>query len=150
MPVPLCVGMGAAAEILADEAAERQRKELRRKRDEFVARLNRLSWPIAMNGPEEQARHPANASIRFTGFAAHDILAALQPHVAASTGSACTSGIPEPSHVLSAIGLTSDEAESSIRFSLGFDTTDRNVEEAVSFIDSTLTRLSKTEPPRSA
>ena len=77
-------------------------------------------------------------------FAADEILGALQPRLAASTGSACTSGIPEPSHVLRAIGLNADEADSSIRFSLGFDTTDEDVEEAVGLIDETLTKLSKT------
>ena len=144
-PVPLCVGMGVAADIFADAAAEDRRKELRRKRDRFVAGLNRLEWPITVNGPEGQARHPGNVNIGFTGFAAHDILAALQPHVAASTGSACTSGIPEPSHVLKAIGLSSDAAESSIRFSPGFGTSDDDIDEAVKWIKEVLEKLSKAE-----
>ncbi len=84
-----------------------------------------------------------NANIRFAEFSADDILGALQPHLAASTGSACTSGIPEPSHVLRAIGLGSEEAESSIRFSLGFGTTDADVEEAVRLITEALTRLAR-------
>ena len=88
-------------------------------------------------------RHPGNANICFEGFVAHDILSTLQPRLAASTGSACTSGIPEPSHVLRAIGLNSDQAESSIRFSLGFGTSDEDVEEAVGLINDTLERLWK-------
>ena len=94
-------------------------------------------------------KHPfrtadGNANIRFTGFSAEDILnVALQPHLAASTGSACTSGIPEPSHVLRAIGLSGEEAESSIRFSLGFGTTDADLEEAVRLITEALTRLAR-------
>lgn len=150
VPVPLCIGMAMAADIVADEIAEDRRKELRRKRDRFVAGLNRLAWAITVNGPKGQARHAGNANIRFTGFAAHDILAALQPHVAASTGSACTSGIPEPSHVLRAIGLNSDEAESSIRFSLGIDTSDEDIEEAVGRIEAALGKLSKAELMRLA
>ena len=145
VPVPLCVGMGAAAELLTSEDAEKRRAELRLRRDTFVARLNDLVWPVAVNGPDGAARHPGNANIRFRGFGAHDILAVLQPRLAASTGSACTSGIPEPSHVLKAIKLDIDEAESSIRFSLGFSTSDDDVEEAVSLIDETLATLSKTE-----
>lgn len=74
---------------------------------------------------------------------AHDILSALQPRLAASTGSACTSGIPEPSHVLRAIGLDSEEVESSVRFSLGFGTSDEDVAEAVGLIEETLAKLSK-------
>lgn len=144
VPVPLCVGMGAAADLLRDDNTVEQRAELRRRRDAFVEKLGSLSWPIEVNGPTEwRSRHPGNANIRFAGFAAHDILSALQPRLAASTGSACTSGIPEPSHVLKAIGLSSDDAESSIRFSLGFGTCDEDVEEAVGLIEDTLIKLSK-------
>jgi len=150
VPVPLCVGMGVAAELLAADDAEEQRAALRRRRDAFVEKLNSLSWPVTANGPAGHARHPGNANIRFAGFVAHDILSALQPRLAASTGSACTSGIPEPSHVLRAIGLESDEAESSIRFSLGFGTSDEDVDEAVGLIEETLERLSKAELVRLA
>lgn len=143
VPVALCVGMGAAADILLTEDAEGKRVLLRRRCDDFVERLNRLPWPIALNGPKGQARHPGNANIQFVGFSAHDILDTLQPYLAASTGSACTSRIPEPSHVLKAIGLNGDEAESSIRFSLGFGTTDEDVENAVSYIENALDKLSK-------
>ena len=76
-------------------------------------------------------------------FSAHDILSTLQPRLAASTGAACTTGIPEPSHVLKAIGLGTDDVESSVRFSLGFGTTDEDVDEAVSLVEETLTKLSK-------
>ena len=102
-----------------------------------------MQWSIAVNGPKGQARHPGNANIRFVGYSAHDILNALQPKLAASTGSACTSGIPEPSHVLKAIGLNGEEAESSVRFSLGFNTSDKDIEEAVGLIDDILERLAE-------
>ena len=150
VPVPLCVGMGAAAELLIGDDAEKRRAELRRRRDTFVERLKGMAWLVAVNGPDGAARHPGNANVRFRGFVAHDILAVLQPRLAASTGSACTSGIPEPSHVLKAIELDVDEAESSIRFSLGFNTSDDDVEEAVSLIEETLAKLSKAELVHSA
>ena len=150
VPVPLCVGMGVAAELLIGDNAETRRAELRRRRESFVAGLSDLTWPIAVHGPDGAARHPGNANVLFRGVAAHDILAALQPRLAASTGSACTSGIPEPSHVLRALGLDIDEAESSIRFSLGFSTSDDDVEEAVSLIDQTLATLSKADLVHSA
>ncbi len=143
VPVPLCVGMGTAADIFTAPEAEEERAQLCRRRDTFVERLTRLPWPIALNGPQGQARHPGNANIRFVEFSADDILSALQPHLAASTGSACTSGIPEPSHVLRAIGLSGEEAASSIRFSLGFGTTDADLEEAVRLIAEALTRLAR-------
>ena len=144
-PVPLCVGMGVAAEMLCKEEIAQKRSELSLRRNAFVERLRRSSWPVALNGPWSLARHPGNANIRFTGFSAHDILGALQPHLAASTGSACTSGTPEPSHVLKAMGLSGDEAESSIRFSLGFDTSDEDVEAAVELIEAALEKLSAVE-----
>ncbi|MYH36217.1 MAG: cysteine desulfurase [Rhodospirillaceae bacterium] len=143
VPVPLCVGMGAAAQMLNAEEAQRKRSELRRCRDVFVGGLTGLSWPISSIGPQGEIRHLGNASICFHGFAAHEILGALQPRLAASTGSACTSGIPEPSHVLRAIGLNGDDAEATVRFSLGFGTTDEDVEQAVALIEEVLVDLSK-------
>ena len=150
VPVPLCVGMGVAADLLAGDNADERRANLRRRRDVFAEKLSGLAWPAEVNGPEGHARHAGNVNVRFVGFAAHDILSTLQPRLAASTGSACTSGMPEPSHVLRAIGLDVDEADSSIRFSLGFGTNDEDVEEAVGLIEEALTKLSKTKLVRLA
>lgn len=141
VPVPLCVGMAAAAKMMVGVEADKARAQLRQRRDKFVDSICQLPWEITVSGPRSINRHPGNANICFHEFSAHEILQALQPHLAASTGSACTTGIPEPSHVLKAIGLTSDEAEASIRFSLGFDTTDDDVIQAVELIGSTLDRL---------
>src|SRR5690606_19953659 len=86
---------------------------------------------LELNGPLIELRHPGNANILFPEVAAADLLLALQPNLAASMGSACTSGIPEPSHVLRALGLTDEEADASIRFSLGRFTDMGMVNEAV-------------------
>ena len=142
VPTPLCVGMGAAAELLSGNEAGQKRELLRQRRDRFIEKLAGLPWSIRLNGHVGESRHPGNANICFDGFLAQDILQVLQPHLAASTGSACTSGIPEPSHVLRAIGLTHEEAEASVRFSLGFDTSDEDIDEAVNLIDNALNRLS--------
>lgn len=150
VPVALCVGMGAAAALLDTREAEEERALLRRRRDLFVRKLMTLSWPIVLNGPESAQRHPGNANMRFEGFEAHDVLSTLQPRLAASTGSACTSGIPEPSHVLRAIGLSAREAEASIRFSLGRSTTDEDIDDAVRLIDDALSRLAQSDLVRSA
>jgi len=141
VPVPLCIGMSAAAELLSPDAAREEREMIRSRRDRFIQGLERLPWPVRVNGPDGSLRHPGNASVCFSGFAAHDILGALQPRIAASTGSACTSGLPEPSHVLRAIGLPEEDAESSIRFSIGRWTTETDVNEAVDVIADTLSRL---------
>jgi len=143
LPVALCAGMGAAADILSAQETGTARENLRRIRNSFIAQLHDLPWNISLNGPTDIARHPGNANMCFHGFSAHDILQVLQPHLAASTGSACTTGIPEPSHVLKAIGLSGVDAEASIRFSLGFHTTDKDIAQAVGLIGNALERLSE-------
>ena len=140
VPVPLCVGMAAAAEIVL-EGGDRERPEVAKRRNLFVTLLSDISFSIAINGPAWDRRHPGNANLRFDGFAAQDILGALQPGLAASTGAACTSGIPEPSHVLSAMGLDKDQAASSVRFSFGQFTSNLEVRKAATMVTEALETL---------
>ena len=145
VPVPLCVGMGKAAEILSSENANEEKRSLRLRSERFFKTLTSLPWPMELNGPLiGQNRHPGNVNVGFVDFSAEEILGALQPRLAASTGSACTSGVPEPSHVLKALGLRTQEAESSIRFSLGFGTRDEDIDQAVALIKDVLGRLATT------
>jgi len=146
VPVPLCVGMAAAAEILLTEEGVAERKRVANQRDIFVSLLQASPYPVSLNGPTSDRRHPGNANLQFEGFVAQEILGALQPHLAASTGSACTSGIPEPSHVLRALGLTAAQADASIRFSFGRFTTDAEIEEAAQLVIKCLESNSRTDP----
>ncbi len=141
MPVPLCVGMGAAADIVRAIDAVSERLRVARQRDTFVEDLQSTTPAVAVNGPSGVRRHPGNANLRFDGVTAQDILGGLQPWVAASTGAACTSGIPEPSHVLRAIGQSSAQAESAVRFSFGRFTTDHDVAEAAHAVGKVLQSL---------
>ena len=68
VPVPLCVGMGAASSLLAGDTAAERRANLSRRRDMFVEKLKGLTWPVTVNGPGGQERHPGNANVRFVGF----------------------------------------------------------------------------------
>lgn len=139
LPTPLCVGFGAAAGLLQTSGAiERQR--IAALRDLFVSELRTLPWQVELNGHQDR-RHPGNANMRFCGFAAEEILGALQPRLAASTGSACTSGISEPSHVLRAIGLSDKEAAASIRFCIGRHTKESDAYRALELISETLKKL---------
>ena len=141
VPVPLCAGMAAAAELLGTPEASEERARLARQRDDFIRLLKGGPFPVTLNGPVGNLRHSGNVNVQFTGFDAHSILDTLQPRLAASTGSACTSGTPEPSHVLRALGLSEAEAESSIRFSFGRFTTDEEIEEAARLVAQALESL---------
>ena len=67
----------------------------------------------------------------------------MQPKLAVSTGSACTTGIPEPSHVLSALGLSSEDAKSIIRFSLGKYTSRDDIIKSVEILLQALVKVDK-------
>ena len=134
VPTPLCVGMAAAVDIIRSPEGLAERKRIAEQRDSFVCLLRESNPTVLVNGPTGERRHPGNANLQFPGLVAQDILGSLQPHLAASTGAACTSGIPEPSHVLSALGLSTTEAESSIRLSFGRFTQDEEIGKAVSLI----------------
>ncbi|MBM97087.1 MAG: aminotransferase [Oceanospirillaceae bacterium] len=138
MPTPLCVGMGAAAQYIGSVEVHKKRTELQARTSKFLEMLLGLPWNVKLYGNSPSKRHPGNLSIGFQGINAEDLLGVLQPHLAASTGSACASGIPEPSHVLKAIGLSSEEAKSVIRFSLGFETSDQEITEAIKLINAAL------------
>ena len=141
VPTPLCVGMAAAVDILRSPEGLAERNRVAGLRAFFV-RLLRDDFPsVSINGPVGEHRHPGNANLRFNGFLAEDILGSLQPRLAASTGAACTTGIPEPSHVLIALGLGTAEAESSIRFSFGRFTTNAEIREAAQLVSEALATL---------
>ncbi|WP_420619227.1 cysteine desulfurase family protein [Candidatus Poriferisocius sp.] len=122
------VGLGAAAELVAKERdAESARVE--DLRDRLIDGLNTQLSGVRENG-DATLRLPNTASVRFKGADAEAVVFNMDP-VAISTGSACSSGSIEPSHVLLAMGLSRDEAFESVRFSLGRFTTEEEIETAV-------------------
>lgn len=143
LPVPLCVGLAEAVNLMDGEDAVEELQKLRVLRDALVDRLMNVDGRILLNGPSAaSARHPGNANLRFPGFEAQDLLALLQPRIAASTGSACTSGMVTPSHVLHAIGLSGAEADSCVRFCVGRFTVEADIDETVLLIAEALDKLS--------
>ena len=140
LPAPLCIGLGAACAIAKEEMANEAT------RIDFQAR--RLSWalgvslPVQLNGHPNQ-RIPGNLNYRFDGIDAGDLLEAVAADVAASTGSACTSAEVEPSYVLRALGLSDEQAASSIRFGLGRFTTDAEIDRAASALITAARRLQR-------
>lgn len=131
LPTPLCIGFGIASELIAKNNSDF--KKVAALRDHFLNRLQSQFPACLLNGSLEN-RHPGNLSVRFTGIDANRLIGKLQPLVALSTGSACTTGIPEPSHVLSAIGLTLKEAEETIRIGLNQYTKTEDADTAIELI----------------
>ena len=141
--VPGIVGLGAAAAIWRDElAAEARRVGALRNRllDGLRARLD----GVAVNG-SLAARLPHNLNVSFDGLEGESLLVGLDD-VAVSSGAACTSVNPEPSHVLRAIGVPDDLARASLRFGLGRTTTEAEVDYVVDKVSSLVLRLRELSP----
>lgn len=121
LPLALCVGFGKAAELLGDsEDQKRAGMALVDIRNALFDALVAQVPTVMLNGPPLSGpRHPGNLNIRLPDCDAQDVLAHVQPHLAASTGSACASGIPEPSHVLTGIGQSRSEAARALRLCVG-------------------------------
>jgi cysteine desulfurase len=133
--VPGIVGFGAACEIARNElAAEGTR--IRGMRDLLEQKLLAQIPELRMNGYEVD-RLPNTGSLVFPGVDA-DALLLNVPLLMLGTGSACTSGAIEPSHVLQAIGLDREAAYATVRASLGRFTTESEIEDATNLISKAL------------
>jgi cysteine desulfurase len=126
--VPGIVGIGQAAAILAKQRHVDTRR-IRGLRDQLLAMLGETVSDIRVNGSLTR-RLPGNLNITISGIEADQLIQYL-PGLAISTGSACSTGQPDPSHVLTAIGLDRTSARSSIRIGLGRGTTLHDVSTAV-------------------
>jgi cysteine desulfurase len=129
--VPAIVGFGAACRIAAEEVGA-EAGRLRALRDRFEHHLGQGIPGLRMNGHPTE-RLPNTSSLIFPGVEADALLLNL-PSVMMGTGSACTSGAIEPSHVLQAIGLGRDEAYQTVRASLGRFTSEEDVDSAAAGI----------------
>lgn len=98
--------------------------------------------PSARRNGALDNRLPGNSSLTFAGIDA-EALVVNAPELAISTGSACTSGAPEPSHVLLAIGLSRDMASSTIRVGVGRFNTEVEIDRAAGFISGAFKRLAR-------
>jgi cysteine desulfurase len=125
--VPAIVGFGAAARIAREYLAQAPSR-VRDLRDRFVERVVSALGDVVVNGDPE-FRLPNNASLTFPGTRADGLMMDMKD-IAVSAGSACSSGSPEPSHVLRAIGLPPELARATLRFGLGRFTTAEDVDYA--------------------
>jgi len=135
--VPGIVGMATALELsiaeVMDQTEDQRRKELR---DRLYAGLSDRVGDLPLNGPALQTdglRLTNNLNCQFPNIDGHSIMSGA-PQIAISSGSACTSEAPEPSHVLAALGLSDDEIQSSLRISVGRFTTAQEVDLAIELL----------------
>jgi cysteine desulfurase len=144
--VPGIVALGKAAEIalagLNDGTVERLGKLRDRLQSEILQKLE----DVGVNG-EGARRVPTTTNIHFDHIEGEALVIALDlKGLAVSTGAACSSGAIEPSHVLTAMGLPPEQARASLRFSLGKQTTEKDVDFALSIIPETVARLRELSP----
>lgn len=131
LPTALCVGFGAACAIAKDEMKDEDLKILNL-RNRFVSMLSALVDGFTVNGSLEH-RISGNLNLTIQGVDAELLVTRLHD-IAISTGSACTSAAIEPSHVLIAMGLDRESADSSIRIGFGRNTNAASIELAVARI----------------
>ncbi len=139
------VGMGAAAELMRQRLAENTEREHALVERLWQGLANRIP-EIRRNGHPER-RVPGILNLCVRGIEGEAILGYLDMHgIVASSGSACTSGSLDPSHVLLALGLPAEVAHGSVRFSLGSETTAAEIDFVIEVMPKVVARLRQMSP----
>ena len=137
--IPAIVGFAKACQ-LAEENLEEHVEKLSKLRDELIEKILDSIDEVKLNGPRDN-RHPGNVNVAFKYIEGEALLLMLDAvGIAASSGSACTTGALEPSHVLMSIGLGHEIAHGSLRLTIG----DFTESEDIDFIVENLVRIVKT------
>ena len=136
------VGMGEAFAIAKTEMLE-EGKKIKQLRDRLLEGFSDME-EVVINGDIEQ-RVPGNLNISFNYVEGESLMMAISD-VAVSSGSACTSASLEPSYVLRALGLSDELAHSSIRFSIGRYTTEKDVDDAIRLVREKVEKLRDLSP----
>ena len=142
MNVPSIVGFGKAAE-LAKNRMSQDSKRITKLRDMLLQKLNDNIENISVNGTMEQ-RLPNNLNISFSGVDGDSLLVNIDD-IAVSNGAACSSTLKEPSYVLKSLGIDDKLANASIRFGIGRDTTEEEINYTVEKFQSVVSELREIE-----
>lgn len=143
--VPGIVGMGKAIE-LAYEDFDKKNNHLLELRDYYISEIESKISHIKLNG-DRTKRLPGNANFSFEFIEGEALLLMLDMKgICASSGSACTSGSLDPSHVLLAIGLKHEIAHGSLRTSFGSENTKEDVDYVVTSLEAIVKRLREMSP----
>lgn len=145
LPVPLIVGLGVACEI-AQAEMETESARLANLSERLRNGLSQKLSGLTFNGPTDernsllQIRLAGNVHVSFADVDGVALLANLK-EIAVSSGSACTSADPEPSHVLRAMGVPEHLSLASLRFGLGRDTTAQEIDFAIDHVTAVVQQL---------
>ena len=142
--VPGIVGFGVAAAIAQSEM-EQEAIKLNRLRNKLETALTNQIEECLINGSTKH-RLPNVTNLSFRHVDSEGLLMTFNQNIAVSTGSACTSASLDPSHVLTAMGISDDMAKSSVRFSLGRFTTEAEIDYAIEKVIAGAARLRALSP----
>jgi cysteine desulfurase len=142
--VPGIVGLGAAATLLTN-TLQSEHARLKDLRDFFEASCKANLEAITIHG-QQVSRLPHISYISFRFVEAEALLSTFHRRLAVSTGSACSSQNLEPSHVLTAMGCSQEDAKAAVRISLGRDNTRTEIETAVELLSTGTTKLRAESP----
>ncbi len=138
--VPYMVGFARALELAQNER-DANNARLKANRERFVEGLLEAIPGAELTGHPEQ-RLPGHSSFVIPGAIGDEMVFALDlADIAVSTGSACTAGSPEPSHVLAAMGYAADVARGALRITLGRENTDEEIQAAMRVIPQTIGKI---------
>ena len=144
--VPGIVGLGKAAELAAQGFERRDDQKLAALRDRLEQGILSHIDEAGVNG-DGAVRTPNTTNIYFDHIDGEPLVIALDlKGLSVSSGAACSSGAIEPSHVLTAMGLRPDRARASVRFSLGKQTTQEDIDFALELVPETVARLRELSP----
>jgi cysteine desulfurase NifS len=140
--VPAIVGLGKAAELALYNLPKFGITE--RLRDKLEKGIRELIPEAKLNGHPEK-RLPNTLNLTLPGLRGESLVIAMDQHgIALSSGSACKSGSPEPTHVLIAMGRSAEEAHCSVRLSLSHSTTDQEIDDTLSALSQVLEEMETT------
>lgn len=140
------VGLGKAVELLSNDKWQQHIQKIKKLRDKLIEGVINNIPNVLLNGSKEK-RLPGNANFCFKNAEGESILLGLDfEGIACSTGSACASGSLEPSHVLLALGLSHEFAHGSLRFTLGKDNNEEEIDKVLKILPKIVKNLRKMSP----
>lgn len=148
LDTPAIFAFAQALEITAKNRSQ-QVARITKLRDELIKQV-KLAVPDAILNGDLNARLANNVHFTFPGCLGDSLLMLLDANgVECSVGSACSAGVPQPSHVLLAMGADEDSARCTLRFSLGHNSTEQDIDELIKYLPAAVERAKRAGVPKS-